>query len=384
MPKNLWLFSAILHLLLVPGTRNASGQDLTITPVEERKVLYRWATDRCEDEFIPDSPARAFRRADGQMVLIAAHRENWSLVGSDFASLRPSCRSTLRSSEQRQTGTGNLWIQATYTLDGQRVAALVSEDFSLRTKQAGCDPQGRRGRCWLNNLIAATSTDGGASFSLAPPDTRVVASLADRYPDDAQARYGVFTSSNIVKRGDAYFTMAFVQGAGEQRTGNCLFRTDDPFSPDRWRAWDGTDFTVSLRPAAGSVPCAPLSRSALPTEVRSLTFDTQRNVWIAVYLHRRQMRGDMEPVSGFYYSLSPDLLNWSRQKRIMASPMRPRVDSWSEMTGYPALLDPDSRSRNFDTLDSGSPVLLFMRANLSPRGTGSLNRDLMYVRLRVQ
>src|ERR1700761_6575472 len=45
------------------------------------RTLYNWAKDHCRPEYIPDSPTRAFRRADGQIELIATHRENWSMLG---------------------------------------------------------------------------------------------------------------------------------------------------------------------------------------------------------------------------------------------------------------------------------------------------------------
>ena len=99
-------------LALVLGG-SAAAQPVTLSPAGEPRTLYRWSTDRCEDEFIPDAPARAFRRADGRMALLATHRENWLLVGADFASLKPDCRSVMRSSAQGPDGAGDLWIEAT-------------------------------------------------------------------------------------------------------------------------------------------------------------------------------------------------------------------------------------------------------------------------------
>lgn len=362
----------------------AAAQGPTLAPAGPPETLYRWTSDRCEDEFIPDAPARAFRRADGEMVLMASHRENWVLTGRDFASLRPSCEATLRSSRERPRDDGFLWIQATYTPDGRRVAALVSEDLRRPAVRGGCDPQGQAGRCWLNNILAAASEDGGRSFALVRPEARTVATLGGRYPDRATRRFGAFTTSNIVQHDGAYYVMVYLQGEGVQPPGNCLFRSDDPFRPERWRAWDGQGFTVEMRDAAQSRSCRPASPSVLSQEVRSLSYDSRHQTWIAVVRQRLRLPGDEQPVPGFYYLTSRDLLRWERPRRIMTAPTRARTDSATETMDYPALIDPGSRSRNFDTLDSDAPVLVFTVQNLAPgRGTGTMNRDIRYVRLRV-
>ncbi|HEY4251502.1 MAG TPA: hypothetical protein VGM87_09890 [Roseomonas sp.] len=362
----------------------AMAQAPMLMPAGPPETLYRWTSDRCEDEFIPDAPARAFRRADGAMVLMASHRENWALTGRDFATLRPSCEATLRSSRERPQDDGFLWIEATFTSDGRRVAALVSEDLRRPTLRGGCDPQGQAGRCWLNNILAAASEDGGRSFALLRSEARTVATLG-RYPERASRRYGAFTTSNILQHDGAYYVMVYLQGEGVQPPGNCLFRSDDPFAPERWRAWDGQGFTVEMRDASTPRACRPVSPSVLSQEVRSLTFDSRHGRWIAVIRHRLRLPGDAQPVPGFYYATSPDLLRWEGPRRIMAAPTRARTDSRTETMDYPALIDPGSRSRNFDTLDSTAPVLVFTVQNLAPgTGTGTMNRDLRFVRLRVE
>lgn len=316
------------------------------------------------------------------MVLMATHRENWAFLGDGFFSLRPSCHAVMRSSAYRATGEGNLWIEATYTTDGKHVAALVSQDLESRTRQAGCDKRDVPGRCWLNNIVAARSNDMGQSFSLLEPVSRTVATLGDVYPQDAQSRFGVFTTSNIVHRGAGYYMIAYAQGEGVQQPGNCLFRTDDPFAPERWRAWDGSDFSIDLRLPGAPRPCKPLDRTSLPNEVRSVTYDSRHGVWIAVFASRLKMPGDMEAVPGFYYSQSADLIEWGAPQRIMRAPTRPRTDDPDSFMSYPSLLDPESTSRNFETLDGDIPVLLFTVQHLE-RGRGTMNRDLRYVPLRI-
>ncbi|HEY0419668.1 MAG TPA: hypothetical protein VGC80_09135, partial [Acetobacteraceae bacterium] len=362
---------------------NAAAQTVTLSPAGELRTLYRWSTDRCEDEFIPDAPARAFRRADGRMALLATHRENWVLVGADFGSLKPDCRSVLRSSEHGPEGAGELWIEATYTRDGRDVVALVSQDLSRRTRAEGCDRRDLPGRCWLNNILAARSTDMGRSFSLLPGSSRMVATLGDRYPAEARFRYGVFTTSNIVHHGSGYYMLAYLQAEPMQPPGNCLFRTEDPFVPGSWRGWDGKDFSIDLaKPGGSGRPCASLSPRVLQTEVRSLTYVPGRGVWLAVFRGRMMLDGDTAPIPGFYYAQSRDMLDWQAPRRILAAPTQARQDDTTVVTNYPSLLDPESLSRNFESLDSGRPVLLFTVQHLQ-KGQGSMNRDLQYLPLRA-
>ena len=80
----------------------------------------------------------------------------------------------------------------------------------------GCDRRDLPGRCWLNNILAARSTDMGRSFSLLPGAGRMVATLGDRYPAEARSRYGVFTTSNIVHHGDGYYMVAYLQAESMQ------------------------------------------------------------------------------------------------------------------------------------------------------------------------
>jgi len=371
-------------LLLPPSLAAAQpGDGLRITTVGEPQTLYRWATDRCEDEFIPDSPARAFRRADGKMALLAAHRENWLLVGDSFETLKPVCKSTLRSTEHRSEDLGRVWIQAVYTRDGRNIMALLSHDMKTVMRARGCDPAGQPGRCWLNDILAARSTDMGQSFQLLPAQERTVASLAETYPPSAQGQYGVFTVSNIVEHNGAFYAMMWVRAVGRQKTGNCLFRTQDPFDPQSWRGWDGHAFTVDMHQPDANTTCALIAPQSLNREVRSLTYSTRNRTWVAVFAGQRRLLGDQRPVRGFYYAQSDDLLTWSQPRRIMAAPLKPREEQMEYVLSYPSLLDPESKSRNFGTIDGDHPVLLFTRAHLKS-GNASLDRDVQYTRLRIE
>lgn len=50
---------------------------------------------------------------------------------------------------------------------------------------------------------------------------------------------------------------------------------------------------------------------------------------------------------------------------------------------YPSLIDPDSSTNNFETLDHETAILLFTVHHWL-HGTGTLNRDLEFVPVRVR
>ncbi|MDC7786693.1 hypothetical protein PQJ75_08160 [Rhodoplanes sp. TEM] len=374
----------ILLVVAVAGSVHpghaSDGPAVSLTVAGDQQVLYEWNRQRCDDEQIPDSPARAFRRADGEIVLIATHRTNWALIGSDFASLRPSCETLLRGTDY-PAGTGKLWIQATYTYDGKNVAALVSQDLAIESRQAGCDPAGRIGKCWLNKILAARSSDMGRSFDLFAPKDRVVVSLSDRYPEGADRRYGAFTTTNIVRKDDAFYTIVYMQGSDQAASGNCLFRTSDPMDAGGWRALSLTGFDVDVKSDEDARRCVKLPH--LGFEARSLAYSAKHGVWIAVLAGRFQLAGDDRPVAGFYASTSPDLKAWSKVARIMRAPIKPREERPDQYWYYPSLIDPDSTSANFDTIDGDTAVLLFTVGHLR-NGRGTMNRDLQYVPVRLE
>lgn len=341
-------------------------------------MVYDWTRQRCGNDFIPDSPARAFRRADQQVALIATHRTNWMMLGSDFDKLTPFCHSILPS-WNLDNSEGLFWIQATYSPDGRNVVALLSNDLKKVQIGNGCKPSGEPGRCWLNKIALAESSDMGNNFMLADSKDRFIAQIGSTYPDTATRRIGVFTTSNIVNISDKFYMMAFDQTEGKSSSGNCLYQSTDPLRAHSWRAWDGTGFTVDM--SSGNELCKHLQ--GLPSEVRSVSFSTKNNLWIAIMSARQKLSDDLQPISGFYYSTSKNLIDWSPIKRIIPAPLRPRVDSITEVWSYPSLIDTNSKSRNFDTIDGDKASLFFTVYHLQ-NGKGTMKRDLRYLPIEIE
>lgn len=353
---------------LASGPAGADPGALAISPAGSPRPVYVWATQRCMAEAIPDAPARAFRRADGQVAVIATHYENWAMLGPDAAGVKPRCGTLFSSKGAQDPDLGKVWIEAVYTPDGTQVAAIGSRDMTDVMKRRGCRTGGTPGACWLNDLVSLGSSDMGDTFALGS----TVATFGSAYPAGATQRLGAFTTSNIVGWDGAHAMFAWVEAPPRQARGNCLLRTSNPMDGGSWRAWDGQSFAADL---ARGATCEPVPLASLPNEVRSLSWSTRHNRWIAVYASRQKLPGDAAPVPGFYYSLSADLRTWSGPRRIMAAPTRPREQQSDYFVAYPSLIDPDSRSRNFDTVDGERP-LLFYTVHRLKNGAGTLNRDL--------
>jgi hypothetical protein len=377
-------FLLFMPIFLCCSIWAAEPPTIKITVESSPKTIYSWENDRCEDEFIPDSPARAFRREDGMVSFIASHRENWMLIGPDLRRLNRDCHSMLRTSKYKNTGVGKLWIQATYTENGRDVAAIVSNDLALEMMKQGCTQTQKDKKCWVNRLLGAQSSDMGKNYEIDANEGKAVATLqtTPELTKDNSKMSGVFSSSNIVKSGKYYFSFFFLQDEQRKQSGNCLFRTSNPFDSASWRGWDGEAFTVNLSSASNKNSCEMVSTKFISSNVRSLSYISSKKVWVAFYRARLKMEGDSEPVPGFYYSTSADLTTWSKGARVMTVPTLPRQDSNSQIMNYPSLIDPDSTSRNFDTVDSNYPWLTYSVHHLKD-GKGTMNRDIRYVILKI-
>jgi hypothetical protein len=215
----------------------------------------------------------------------------------------------------------------------------------------------------------------------------VVASYTDKYPESELGQFGFFATTNIVHQGPFYYAIFFQspprdQGlsGGMTQSGNCLFRTNNFLNPESWRGWNGAGFTYN--PNKGRAQCTLVAPAG--TDIfRSIAYVPKLGQWIATTAGRHRMPGDSQPVPGFYTLTSTDLLHWGGLTRIMPVPMAPRTDSMDSVYSYPSLIDPDSTSRNFETLDHDSAILVFSVHHLR-NGAGTRNRDLQYVGVRIR
>ncbi len=380
---------ACLALAVLPSRRAAAQSPppptLSFTQIYPRQTLFDYATDACPVKNIPDGPVRAFKRADGKFVLVNNTFNNWQMVGSTPFDLTPQCASVLPYDGAR----GQSGIDGTYTEDGQTIYGVTGQDLSVLNFANGCQDK-YDGNCWQNDIEGIVSTDGGNNYSYTSSYNGNVAALTHTLSNSQPGSEGFFGSSNIVKRGGYYYMIAFAEDAyatGAAKYHNCLLRTSNLADPTSWRGYDGSGFTAPLQPngsGPGPIQCVDVGIGSLVNSVNSLSFITSKGVYIAVTEARLQLAGDKAPVSGAYYSTSPNLINWSPTKRLMAMPLIQGVDSTTEADFYPTLIDPFSRSRNFETIDSNTPVLVYTLMHLGYNSSGTLNRDLMAVPLMMR
>ena len=355
----------------------AKPRPVTVSVRGRPTTVFSWSSQRCDDNDIPDTPARAFRDAQGQVNLIATHDVDRRFIGPDLNHLRHPCATIMRSDENPDPADfdDRGWIAATWTLDGRTVYALVHDEY--QGNNHGC-VFGYLA-CWYNAITLAISRNGGRSYSAA--SSRLVASIPYKYsPGGGPA--GVFAPTNIVRNPrDGYLYAIVFRDIQDKDVANCLIRTKTPGVASSWRAWSGgTSFNTSFvdpygvvdDPAAHS--CTDILRGMHPGfSGGSLTYNSVAHQWLRVI-----QGGD-----GFYYTLSPDLINWTYPVRFYAGDFPAAFKCGDpDPIEYPSLMDPASRSRNFDT--SGATAYLYYTQFHYQDCRQTLDRDLMRVAVTIR
>lgn len=371
--------AALLTLAALPARAELSVA-VTGAPV----VAYDSASDGCTPDDFPDLSARAFRDASGRSVVFALHDANRALVGANLAHLHIDCHSALPSPERPDPARyeDRNFVAATWTDDGRVVGALVHHEY--HADQFGrCSATGDMA-CWYNTILAYRSGDAGLDFAReAKP---VVASAPFRQEIEQGRHRGFFNPSNIVSDGakTAPWRYALISTTGwtGQPYGNCLFRTADP-ATGGWRAWDGRAFSVRYDDPYGRGyepprPCRTIAPFVFP--VGSVVRHAASGRFVAVM---QAKAGGAFPVSGFYASTSRDLLAWSSPLLLLAAQTLydDLCTAGGSVVAYPAILDPVSTARNYDTIGD-APELFFTRIAIDGCRTG--RRLLLRQRLTIR
>jgi hypothetical protein len=193
----------------------------------------------------------------------------------------------------------------------------------------------------------------------------------------------MFSPSNIIQGQDgAYYAFLKTQSFSNQRQSVCLMRTSDLSDPGAWRFWDGSGFEGRFvdpyrEPTedARQHVCPPLALDEIGAQmIESVTYNEYLGRYVLVGISADFLEG--REVWGFFYSTSFDLVNWTRRKLLMEVELPWTVEHPAQVNVlYPALLDPESGSRNFETTGQ-TAYLYFTRNNF---GHTSLDRDLLRV-----
>jgi hypothetical protein len=355
---------------------------------DRAETVYSWSTQRCDDNAIPDSPARALHLPDRGILVMATHYNNRVLMGKSFADIRPDCRFSASGRESGDPAAfdDRYWIQAVWPLADGRILGLASHEFHGKRHPGTCsmDPS-LRVRCWYSSIVAAEASASVPDFRLLPMPTRVVAAPPLRYSSNGPPRYGFFTTSNIVRRDGYLYMFVYQEGVGgEKRRGNCLFRADAtaPLSwqalgdDGQWRAFP--DPYLDKSATAQQQGCATIGKNVFAQSLRSVIFVAPLKRWVAVF-SKRSLASD----GGVYYATSSDLVQWSKPTQLYQ--MR---EPWADPKGcgtyyaYPSLIDHRSESAAFDS--GGSDIWLYLTRFNFESCRKALNRDLVRFRVVLQ
>ena len=351
----------------------------TLQPTGPEEVAYQWSKQRCADDFIPDSPARAFRRRDNSIAVIAAHYKNQFLVGSSFSDLRPNCAISSFGSESNDAAAFDTryWIQALVP-SNDSVIALASHEFSGYRHHQCAVKSAKTSSCWFSSILALVRDDDSLHFRFPhDPKAKFVAIPPRAYDPNRGKRYGFFTTSNaIIKDGFAY---VFIWAELDSKPRNCLFRAPLNDVLGNWLSYHNGSFSEPFTgpedDTSEAEDCDAISPGNVLGQIRSVI--SVGNSWVAVFMRRTPN----PETTGVYYASSTDLIHWSGSKQLL------KVQPWSGGTGcgtfydYPSLIDHNSTSRFFDRAN-GHLYLYLTRANW-PDCSGGLNRDLVRVPLEI-
>ncbi len=360
-----------------------SGPEISVSVVGPEEVVFRWATDRCNDNDIPDAPARAFRDDRGTIRLAATHYDNRLFTVVDGKPKRVGCGIVLDSPDDPDPAKyhDHRWIAATWTDDGKEVHALIHHEFQGH-RHAGVCAFKEYSACWYNSITYARSDDGGLTFVQADPPA-VVAAAPFRQDVGQGRNRGFFSPTNIIKLGQYWYVLIYTTGWDGQRPGMCVFRTPDIAQPGLWRAWDGEAFNSQFKDpylssgSPGTTPnCKPVTADWFGSVQR---IDGSDSI-IAVFLHET---GAGEARSWkLAYRLSQDLLTWSEPVDLKSLPYFGSHDCKDAFRyGYPALVDMTEQSPNFDAVGLTADLFL-TRFNVSGC-RNSFDRDLVRYRIEI-
>jgi hypothetical protein len=358
--------------------------NVNVTGPEE--VVFDWTTDRCEKEDIPDLPARAFRDADGQVQLIATQYINHRMIGDTLDSVKRDCAVILKSGRNPDPSKYDdcEWLASPYTFDGYTIYALVHNEYH-GWEHAGMSQTGDTLIDVYTSLTLAKSVDKGKSYSLTP--NYLVATLPYKYVS-SEGPVNISMPSNIVHNpvDDYFYAFVTVQLPKTSLVYISEMRTKTLDDPRSWRAWDGQGFNMEFVDPYASTPENPPKH--IPVRIldpnmggSSLSFNTYFNKWLVVGSGNTFNNRTNESFGGFCFSLSDDLIHWSKPQLLMEFQQN-WPPSWDEeFRIYPSLLDPQDVSRNFEITGQTS-YLYFTHGYHFMSENDGYDRDLVRVPIK--
>ena len=262
----------VLLAVIVPAAGPPTGAyefGPTVRQLGPEQTVFDWTTQRCDDNNVPDSPARAFKDASNKVQLTMsdsvkpAHDRPHAWTPSPWTA-RSRCRRTgtpIPPPTTTRSGCTSPW-----TPDGNNVFALVHEEYQGWDHPGMCAIAGAPSRpklldrsdrrfagfdptCWYNSITLATSTNGGLTYTHASrPPSSPRAFPINTWPTRARTATSTRATSSSLGR-LLLRAGAYAQALREARSqiGTCVDAHDAIWlDPTSWRAWDGTGFNVKF------------------------------------------------------------------------------------------------------------------------------------------
>jgi hypothetical protein len=208
-----------------------------------------------------DGPPHPYRDGNGNVYLLLKHSENyrfqipswgnpagWVLQGPTMLSARDVVEGSYNNRHWVygvwSTGstiygiTHHEWYHQTVSLGGYNGWNLLNytEPFATNFN-----------REWVNGIGHVSSSNGGATFTIAPSNNsgRMVLIPEPWGIQQARHMYGFFHASNIVKEGNYYYACVEQRSvinpaAGDVVCGMSMIRTLNVASPTGWEFWNGS------------------------------------------------------------------------------------------------------------------------------------------------
>jgi hypothetical protein len=302
-----------------------------------------------------DMPVSAFRRKDGSVLLLAGNQFNYFLEGPSVeAAKRTTCESLLPPINDPDPKQFNArrWFQQVYAVDYDTVLGFVhieyhGDDFF----SDGCKRSSRRDfECWYASAGLLISRDGGFTFETPPPPDNVLAAPPVKF-EVGKKRIGAY-GPRVVRNPNDGFVYVFISNLDLNRnlttSAQCLLRGSGKRLDD-WRAWDGQGFNIDMR-SPYLVPRGPDCTPVLDRRVHTVRYVPSLKIFVAT-----SFRGPR-----LVYLFSKDLMKWSAPKTLMeVQRKQSRKKGDPPARDFFSLLDPNSSSINFDTLEK-TPYLYFV------------------------
>lgn len=371
-----WIMALLLSISF--ATAGTAQPDISLVVSEGHSVVFDHRRDRCDQGDIVDTPARAFRRPDGEIVMFASHHTARVFLGRSLLNLKRDCAVVFRSKGDPDPVNYNdrIWLASFWTNDGIDVLALGHQEYQAHRHQGRC-AFAEYNKCWFNTINLMRSVDGGRSFG---PAARVPLAAPASRSEDGQGRpRGFFEPSNIVRYNEYIYTLINTTGFIGQPSGVCLFRTGGS-GKGSWEVMTAGGWTTAGQDPYGRVTmpfCVP--RRPLHGPVHSLVRHETTGTFIAIMtIPGGPERGNLA------FSLSSDLLEWTLPRVFMRTNTIFSGRCARNVDAYPSLIDESSPHPSMDTVGRSATLFLVRQRRGERECNGSINRDLIAFSVEIQ